>query len=463
MNLNKDQIKTALQAINDFSFFVDHIFSLSFDNWVSGEHIHNVAFKLQTNKKTARISARDHFKSTSMYAYLMWRLFQSAGRNEAWDYFSYQESMAGYHISKIKKLISMNPYFADCIDLKITAESVMKYHWKGDDHVFTVDPHGMLAFKRGLHGYGAIVDDPFQDPENKMLLTKIKKINDIFVTQIMDIPSDELHVVGTAQTNEDFFFNPVIMKRFDVSVLPALKTQKVSEEWTDDDVLWPEHMSAEELRHRKAERGDKIFSQEYLCSPVYAEESFFKRDDLLPVINNNLQPLNPSVMQEKKQDVNIIGGWDIGKKAHPSHIAVYEVFKDHWKQIFQIFLDGWDYTDQLEYVTLLIDNLHIDALYYDDTRGELQGFEEQRILPQCMVPVSFSIKTKSAMATEFEKIVKAKQIELLPDVRQLEQILLVTNDLDAIETPQGHGDSFWSNGLCFYHNTLKSNFYFTSI
>jgi len=460
MKLNKEQAKIAIKAINSFEYFVDNIFSLSFPHWVSGQHIHNVCLELENQKKTARISARDHFKSTSMYAYLMWRIFKGFGVDEQWAYFSYQESMAGYHISKIKRLIAMNPFFVDCIDLKPTAESIIKYQWKGDSHSFTVDPHGMLAFKRGLHGYGAIVDDPFQDPENKMLLTKIKKINDIFVTQIMDIPSDELHVVGTAQTNEDFFFNPVVMKRFKVSVLPAVKVLKASDEWRDEDVLWPEHMSAEELRHRRAERGEKVFSQEYLCTPVYAEESFFKRDDLLPVINNDYFGVDYRQKLQKDNGTEIIAGMDIGKKAHPSHIVVYEVKDGFWKQLCQIFLDGWDYTKQLELVTLLVENLNIDALYFDGTRGEFESLAEQGALPRCMKSINFTLKQKSSMATEFEKVVKERKIQLLPDSRQLEQILLVTNDLDAIETPQGHGDSFWSNALCFCHNSFGSSFAF---
>jgi hypothetical protein len=53
------------------------------------------------------------------------------------------------------------------------------------------------------------------------------------------------------------------------------------------------------------------------------------------------------------------------------------------------------------------------------------------------------------MATEFEKGVNEKYIELQNDPRMIRQILAVTNDLQAIETHEGHGDAFWSNALCF--------------
>lgn len=487
LNLTEEQLTIAIRAVDDFDYFMHNIFALSFPDWHGGAFVTEVAEFMQYNPKTARIGARDHLKSTGVYGYLMWRLLKSFGKNEDWDYFSFQAKMAKHHIAKIKRLITGNPYFQSLIDLKPTSEGTIQYSWIGDAaHIFSVTPHGMLAFKRGLHGYGAIVDDPFQDPENKLLLTVIKKINSVFVTQIMDIPSHELHVVGTAQTNYDFFFDKKIMSRFAVMIKPAVKTAKAPDQWTDADVAWPEHMNANELRARLVERGRKIFNQEYLVTPAYAENSFFKEVDLQKVIQSN-PPLSYRIPYETKN--TMVGGWDLGKKSHPAHLVVYEIIrtveqpptppvnplsittpapppakvvKTVWVQRLQFWMDGWDYTKQVEFAHTIIQNLKVDKLFYDNTRGELESLAEQHLLKPQLKPVVFSAKTKAAMATEFEKAVNNGTIILLDDPRQLEQILAVTNDLDAQEGPNGHGDSFWSNALCFQY-LLANQFSFSAL
>ena len=54
---------------------------------------------------------------------------------------------------------------------------------------------------------------------------------------------------------------------------------------------------------------------------------------------------------------------------------------------------------------------------------------------------------KNRITPEFEKRVQNKQIELIPDRRMIDQILLVNNEFKAFETSEGHGDSFWSIAL----------------
>ncbi len=48
------------------------------------------------------------------------------------------------------------------------------------------------------------------------------------------------------------------------------------------------------------------------------------------------------------------------------------------------------------------------------------------------------------MATVFSDRVTHGSVSLLDDPRQTNQMLAVNNNLQAIESPQGHGDSFWS-------------------
>ena len=63
-----------IKGESDFTFFLNHIFSQSFDAWVPGKHLDRWAQVLQNNSYVALLSARLHGKSTIMYAYVMWRL-----------------------------------------------------------------------------------------------------------------------------------------------------------------------------------------------------------------------------------------------------------------------------------------------------------------------------------------------------------------------------------------------------
>ena len=446
-----DQKETARKLIvsqRSFRDFVYEIFSASFDSFIGGKYIDEVCELYDSCRHTARIAPRDHFKSTGLYAEVMYNLLFWKGDLEC-HYFSYQESMAGYHIGKIKNLIAKNPFYDHLTDLS-KGESKIRYQ-KSDGSIFRVEPHGLLAFKRGIHAPRIYVDDPFQDPENKLLPTIIKKINDVFVTQIMDMVTQDgrLHVVGTPQTPHDFFFNQKVMQEFAVMIKPAVLS------YVKKEALWPEHMNFDELMKRKEIRGEKIFNQEYQVSPVWSEDSFFKEQQLLDVINSDLQ--NLSVYDKIKTFNTVVAGFDIGKKSHPSHLAVFELRGGFAVQLHSKFMDGWNYAGdgtfnpekptQVEYLLMAIDNFKIDRLFYDDTRAEFESLRERGILPGQCEPVVFSVKEKHSMAVEFDKSVTQKKIQLLDDHRQTEQILMVTNDLKALETPSGHGDSFWSIAL----------------
>jgi len=427
--------------IDSFSSFVFEIYSRSFENkFIGGKYLDDVCNFLESSKKTIRIAPRNHFKSSSLYAYFMYHLFTTRDSNLECHYFSYKDSMAAYHIKKIRSLIDNNEYFDGIRDCKQNAEGVLKYTWD-NGHYVTLTPHGILGFVRGLHGDMFFVDDPFQDPEDimKLNINTINKINERFVTNIMSMPdpiSGELHVVGTPQTHDDFFFNKDITRRFNVQITPAIVSlpEKI--------VLWEEWMNWEEHVAKRAEMGERVYNQEYLCSPTHSEYSYFKRDVLSMCVNNML-----TVEKSWNTRNDMILGWDIGKKAHPSHIVVFEKAGDRLIERYQIFMDEVDYTQQLNHVKSLWERFGITKGYYDDTRGELESFKEQEKLPYSLRGITFSQKSKFEMAAAFEKYVENQRIELIPDRRQFEQILLVDSDLNADETPSGHGDSFWSIAL----------------
>jgi len=118
--------------------------------------------------------------------------------------------------------------------------------------------------------------------------------------------------------------------------------------------------------------------------------------------------------------------------------------------VLSLWLDGVDYVKQLEICREIIANFKTLRFYYDDTRAELEGFKESGTLPAQMKGFPFTDKLKHQMAVQFEKAVKSKNILLVNDARQKRQILNCDNDLKSMETPEGHGDSFWSNCLAIH-------------
>ncbi len=441
-----------------FPLFVEHIFSKSIDimknaTWTGGQFPLDIATWMQNEQKTLRVSAKDHFKSMSFYAHIMWKIYKLyyTEKNREINYFSYGEGMASYHLAKIKVAIKCNPYFDGIIDLKAAADSILSYSWDRKKKI-TVHPRGLLEFKRGIHCHDVYVDDPFQDPENKLIPTKIKKINDTMKTQILDMFQNECHIAGTAQTNHDFFFDDDFVSRFSRKILPAVVDEK------NQIALWPEWMDWEELMSKKRERGDKVFNQEYKCSPVYSENAFFEKDKLYSVVNDlnkNFtfeewdQELEFRKRSKQQSDWDKISGWDLGKKGHPAHFVVFEKRNGKRVQIHDRWFDHVDYTEQMEYIDRAIDVFNIQQVYYDATRGELEMKEESGQLRGEYSPVHFTFKSKNSMATEFDKAVTNKSIELLNISRSLNQILIVDNDLHAPVTPEGHGDSFSSMSMSF--------------
>ena len=153
-----------------------------------------------------------------------------------------------------------------------------------------------------------------------------------------------------------------------------------------------------------------------------------------------------------------LGGFDVGKRGNPSHCSVFAIDDDLVNldergqpreiliQLHQKFLDNWTYTRQVEYLENCVEYFNIQKLYYDASRAEL----DERGLPRQCIPVVLGLRTgttakgKMELAANFAKLVETNRIRLLDEDRFISQILCVSSDLQAPNTPMGHGDSFIS-------------------
>src|SRR3990167_8673613 len=278
---------------------------------------------------------------------------------------------------------------------------------------------------------------------------------DIVVPETHSFFSNGFISHNTAQTPVDFFFKMKENPEFAWGEFPAVT------DWKDKIVLWPEMFPWDRLMHIKNyEIGEKGFQKEYMIKPVWSADSFFIREQIEACINTKLQ--NVSRIESKNQ---VGAGWDIGKHAHPAHFTVFEFVPigkgmETAAQRYEIWMDGWEYSKQLEFIKSLIEPLRIDYVNYDNTRGEMEGFYEKGYMDKSkFFPVNFTIKEKHSLAAEFEKRVRNKiitdqnqeveypLIEIMNHPRMINQILSVTNNLESVETHEGHGDSFWSISL----------------
>ncbi len=430
----------------DFTHFLFGVWALGVKivegDFQFGEHIIEWCYRLQKYPKTLTVSARKHIKTTVALGFLAWQLYKLSRRYDEWEFMSYTQELGEHQLKRGKRIIGAIPYYFSNLEDITQAESI--WHYKKKDYEFFCEPAGILTFKRGKHPRGMICDDVLKDPKASMIsFGVLEEIKRAFNDEVQSMPTEQLHVLGTPQDNDDLFADIKKKPGFNCKVYPAWINRN------EGKVLWKEKFPPEELIKIEADIGLKAFNKEFMCRPVRSEEGFFCDEELDRITHSRLH--NHNWREQLKLNEYAYGGLDIGKKRHPSHLTVYG--KDRKKRLVQLlsyWMDSTDYIKQLEICKDVIKNFKLDRLFYDDTRAEFEGFKEAGDLPPEMKGLPFTEKLKYQIAVEFEKRVVNKTILMLADDRQKRQILNVDNDLKSAEMAEGHGDSFWSNALAIH-------------
>jgi hypothetical protein len=466
----------------DFPTFIDLIWSQGYEEFTRGDWILRRAQFMQGESQTCYVGPRNHFKTSGIHAHFGWKTWRArfnALSSAEWaegpkdleaHYFSYKQKSAGYQIGEssdsIKDLLANNPWFSGLEDLKPTATTKGQWSWDGGEHKISIDPHGMLSHVRGIHCDVVYIDDPFQDPENELNPTTILKINHVFKTGVYSIPKvedgDEIHIVTTPQTEEDFTFDRDLMDEFAHQVIPAIEDEQ------QEEVIWPEWFTYSDLMAKKEQIGPKLFNQEYMCSPKSSEVGFFRDEHVQEMVVPALPDWGEDGIATGSwaapwaNCTGVVAGHDIGKRQHPAHFVVFACLErptpdgkgklksskaGHLVQLHQKWMDGWDYTRQNEYHKQAVDYFGLDSIWIDNTRGEFDSLDEMGQLPSQSELVSLSGGTKGEMAGYLDVFSGAGRVKLLNDGRQKRQLTVVTQDLDAVETNEGHGEPFTSIGL----------------
>jgi len=363
-------------------------------------------------------------------------------------YLSYSDGMARYHLQEINKTINRNPQLLDMMDNRSPkADYSFRYHV--NKKPVEIMHGGLFSFKRGMHVNGALIaDDVLRDPENPLNTGQITKVEDHFMTESLFIPLKGVPVIvlGTPMMPGDLLSNLQKDDRFKSRVLPALDPTP------DRRVLMPELYSEKWLLDQQKAR-PKSFASEFLLVPHFATEAYFSEDDIVKCEDETLKSYSAHQTFKTEAGDQLFAGFDVGKKRHPSHLVIFRRRGDKIEQVHQSWLDGWSYSDQIQYLNEIAENYNLEKGYIDNTRGEL----EDRGLDHVWHSMTFSQKSKRTMAQIFEEYVYSDNLTLIKDERQKQQILSVSNDLKAPETPMGHGDAFFSIAMALqaaYETTL---------
>jgi hypothetical protein len=430
--------------VGSFKDFLINVWAHGFDNpeyfnaWHVGQIAEDIEYCLEEGLNYCAILPRFHFKSTVLgHAFSVWRLL-TAPRDCAVLYLSYSDSMARYHISEINKAISRNYILREWMDNRSPkADFSARYLVNGKP--MDVRHGGLFSFKRGMHVNGALIaDDILRDPENPLNIGQVIKVEEHFLTESLFIPLKGVPVIvmGTPMMPGDLLSKLQEDERFFARVLPALNPVPGRR------VLMPELYDEAWLLKQQAAR-PKSFASEFLLVPHYSTETYFNDVDISKCEDETLKDIPVSRKYKKPEGAFLFAGFDVGKKRHPSHLVIFQREGEKVTQLHQSWLDGWNYSDQIEFLNEVAENFDIDRGYVDNTRGEL----EDRGLDFRWKPLSFTLKSKNTMAQIFEEYVHSGQLSLIKDERQKQQILSVNNELKAPDTPMGHGDAFFSIGM----------------
>ena len=432
--------------VGGFWDFVRDIWSKSyerpelFDAWHIGHVCTQLEEAIGKGLHFAGILPRFHLKSTILgHAFCIYTFLKNSTSrfDSSGLYLSFSDGMSQYHINEINKAVRRNEQIMDWVQDR-SPEADYAFRYQVGNTKAEILHGGLFSFKRGTHtNRFMIADDILRDPDNPLNLTQLVKAEEHFFTESMYIPTRGVPVVilGTPMAPNDLLTQLKNDERFLYVFLPALDPKPGVR------VLCPEIRTEAELLQEQKTR-PHAFASQMMLMPYLSTQAYINDEELREIENPELHSLNAYQQHSLDSDYTV-AGLDVGKKRHPSHVAIYTSKNGKLTQVFQMFLDGWQYVEQVRFINELATNFNIDKGYIDNTDRVL---EERGINPK-WYPLAFTAKNKFNMAQVMERFINEKNIEMIVDERQHSQIVSVDNQLKAPETPLGHGDSFFSNAL----------------
>jgi len=372
-------------------------------------------------------------------AYCAWKMYAQVRKYYEVLYFSSVYDVAFHTISLLKRMLRHLEWYEGEWEPASDSEGNLWCRTR-DGREFKVIPWGFLKASRTLHPNMVIVDDPLQDFPELDISHAVSKTSRLFFGTIVPLAMEETHVGGTSQSPDDFFWETRNFGEWNWKMYPIVDSEGKPN--------WPELWPKERIKKEREKVGDTRFKVEYLLIPYALEDSYLDYDLIRKAINKKLK--NYEFQEELPAFDTTIGGLDLGKVRHPSHLAIFGVNFEPFKlvQIHSKWFDKADYRTILEYCKEAEKAFGVELLFYDDTRSVFEPYKEDGELPACMEDggVNMSKRTNS-LASALRRVFEQNKIELIYDERQIEQLRVVNRSLKAPVTKGGHGESFWSLAL----------------
>ena len=484
---------TTIDVPPSFKDFIQDNWKLSFphpelfDIWHVGFICDELDRALDEGQNFVCVLPRGHWKSTLLgHGYTIWQLMRTKANSKSLLYASYNHDMVRYHVRTMKDEIRANPILSNewfTRDLARGADNSIRYQ-TADGGIVRVEMAGVTQFKRGLHtNAGMVVDDILKDANSPIDPGELPKIKDLFFRALMPIPNPGTPtvVVGTPMAPGDLLATLIGDDKFNSVVLPAFDPVPGRH------VLAPEIRDKEWLEaYKKSNRSS--FASEYMLQPHFGTDGYFTEEEIQKCEDESLKVYRRTLdhVEDLTEDYEwVVAGYDVGKRRHPAHLAIFGKRKTdgHIVQLYHEFIRGMSYQAQVDILNQVATNFQIDKGFIDNTDRALeerglqtdneQGLSDKenterirhlRGLNRKWDLMHFTRRAKNNMATKFEHYVVSEKLHLIPDAVQKEQILVVNRDLYAAETPNGHGDSFWSIGLaCLAADKLEGPSSYTGV
>ena len=464
--LEQTEPGTLAPKVGSFWDFIRDVWSQGFSEpeffnaWHVGQVCEDVDDAIAQGKNYVAVMPRMHFKSTILgHGFAVWTLLKRPGNEVV--YVSYSDTMSQRHISEINKEVKDNPQLDEwMVDRTPKADNSFRYEIGG--RRAQIIHNGLFSFARGLHVDGGMVaDDILRDLANPLDVTQMNKVEEQFMTANLFIPNpgSPIIVIGTPMMDGDIFDQLAKDDRFLYRRLPVFdESYRTLRKKYDSNVLFPERYDTDWLKaHQNAK--PKSFASEFMLEPYLAGEAYFTAEEIRACEDETLKKVSIRVPYKAEEGEEIFAGFDVGKKRHPSHIAIFSRKGDTITQLYEEWLENWNYDDQAEFLNDIARKFPITRAYIDLTRGEL----EDRQLDVAWLPKIFTQRNKFEMAQIFEQAVFSGNLRLLAEDRQRGQIVSTSNDLKAPEMPDGHGESFVSLGLALQAAYELRTYGYTSI
>ena len=261
------------------------------------------ASAMQDYARLVLMAPRDHGKSWTAMAYLMWRMWRHNRTPEgAWNrenpagmfqavLFSDTGEQAREFFLRMQALVIANEsLFEELLPRGGGGRNAIRTVWKGG-HIrlqnrAEVSIRTFHTSTRGLHPQLIVCDDVLNE-KNSATKYQRDKTWRYFVGTVLPMPgaNGQLIVLGTAQHYDDLLhrLRPTVQHR---TGFEWMKFRAVN--WDTGKVLWPARHSLENLKHEQ-DVDAVLFSREYQNDPRDDASSMFPYELLLPAMNAGRQ------------------------------------------------------------------------------------------------------------------------------------------------------------------------------